>query len=1554
MDNLLVELKKRGIQLKLDGDRLVVNARKNAVTEELRVALALHKEHLIELLQRSNTAQSMPVIIPNITDKYQPFPLTDLQHAYWLGRDSAMEMGSIATHLYVEFDCQGLDVVRLNDALCQLIERHDMLRAVVDDDGMQRILPTVPRYQIAVDDQSMTSTEVVEQAIIQMREMLSHQVLMADQWPLFDIRATLLPADRLRLYVSLDLLLFDAISLFLFFQEWHQLYEDLHSPLPALKISFRDYVLAERQLEDSEAYQKAHAYWMARVKSLPEAPDLPLRSDPFARKAPRFSRQETRLDKASWKKLQTVARSKGLTPSSLLMAAYSEILARWSATPHFTLNVTLSNRLPLHEDVNRLIGGFTSLVMQEVDHRDRQFTFLEFARHLQEQFFASLEHHQVNGMKVLQQWDKRHGISLGASMPVVFNSALLQTGDREIGEIERFGSKVYSISQTSQVWLEHRVMEVNKELVLIWDAAQAVFEDGVLHAMFAGYRDLIERLVSDDSLWTRRNIVSLPEEMRQLREAVNQTAAEVPEQLLHAGFVNHALQNPQAVAILSNERVMTYGELLSESVAVADWLIQSGVRTGQPVGILMCKGWEQIVAVFGVLLAKAAYMPVDADLPVKRQLELLRIGEVSQVLTQQDLARDEIRAGNWSIHDILPDGQGTYGPVHAESLNRSVDELAYVIFTSGTTGTPKGVMIDHRGAMNTVDHINRLFDIGSQDRVLAVSSLSFDLSVYDIFGLFNAGGALVLPDYRTEHDPVHWRDLIVRHHVTVWNSAPQLMRMLTDSFQPNELEAAPIRKVFLSGDFIPLDLPDGVRKRYPQAEVISLGGATEASIWSNYYRINTINPAWSSIPYGKALPNQTLWVYDHALRPCPDHVKGRIYVGGIGLAMGYWRDPEKTATRFITHPKTGERLYDTGDLGRYDPDGNVIILGRDDGQIKIGGHRVELGEIESVLRQYPQIKQAVVMPTPGAAENWKLVAYVELIEDGVALSSETGFDSQVIKAYLQDRLPYYMVPGYIFLIDRIPISSNGKIDYRALPVLLEGILDNNSDQVLPRNDIEQTMFDIWSRVITNTEIGVTDNFFDLGGDSVLAIRLVRELNAALPFSLRIHEFFENLTIELLAVLYQRRAEDNEYSAVDKKEVADSSPNRRRARDAVLNGRDAILADIRVVADRFNGMDFSADRNLSSSKQEAVLLTGGTGWVGSHILSELLSATGNKVYCLIRARNKADGHKRLIDTMRQRGIEVDPLWLNRIEPVCGDLSAPQFGLDATDWQSLAEKVNAVYHIGASVNVLNEYSTNRSVNVSSLAYIVELAAAHHVKPVFFASSMAVCRRYTNGRLVMLSTEGPNAGPEGLLSGYAQAKWAAEQILLAAAEKGLPVKIYRTSSALPSTRNGIAKSSSVYVNVLKIACEAEVIPDWADSGLDGVPVDILSRLIVETSLAPGEPHTVIHIENRNPQSLKSIIEIMLDEKHQGQSNAPCISVDGWKARCLDIAAHLPGQNESLTRVLFGNRLSGATVENMFSVDHVDTHYFKARGEIAKLSDLTPADYWRMVYRHMVRENK
>ncbi|MFC0623429.1 amino acid adenylation domain-containing protein [Kribbella deserti] len=853
-------------------------------------------------------ARTERALVADPDARFEPFPPTEVQRAYWLGRGEGFTLGNIGCHFYREYEVTELDIARLEAAVDQLVRRHDMLRAVFDAQGNQRVLAEVPPFKV----------EVIDTTAEGLREAASHQVFDPAQWPLFSIKVA-----GNRLAVGMDNLVLDALSILRFYAELSSLYEGA-APLEPVGMTFRDYVVGAPP--EPAALEAARAYWADRVEDLPPAPRLPLRIDPAEVVTPRFTRRETRLDARRWQTITDRARHHGLTPSGVLLAAFAEVLGRWSTNRELTLNLTLFDRREVHADVSRVMGDFTSLLL--VGHRPEPGEdWLATARRTQGELWAALDHREVSAVQVQRDIGRKTG-DAGFTIPVVFTSALGVSGGDLAAPGAPFTNQVWGVSQTPQVWLDHQVTEVDGGISLNWDAVEELFPAGLLDDMFAAYGELLDWLVETD--WHGDAPDLLPDAQRAIRAQVNATDGPRPEGLLHTGFFDLAKATPDATAIVWDDGELSYGELARKALAVAGGLLEQGVQPGEPVAITLPKGPDQIVAVLGVLAAGGTYVPIGIDQPAVRQERIRDLAGVRVVLDQ------------------LPTGTPPTAPIEVHP-----DQLAYIIFTSGSTGAPKGVEISHRAALNTVADINDRYGVGRGDRILAVSALDFDLSVYDIFGPLSAGAGIVTIEEDGRRDARRWFDLVSRHQVTLWNTVPALLDMLLVVATPGPA----LRVVLVSGDWVGLDLPGRARALWPHCRFIAMGGATEASIWSNAFEVHEVDPAWPSIPYGFPLRNQAFRVVGPDGRDCPDWVAGELWIGGAGVAEGYRGSPEQTARQFVA--LGNERWYRTGDLGRYWPDGTLEFLGRADQQVKLRGHRIELGEIEAALMAHPGVGAAV-------------------------------------------------------------------------------------------------------------------------------------------------------------------------------------------------------------------------------------------------------------------------------------------------------------------------------------------------------------------------------------------------------------------------------------------------------------------------------------------------------------------------------------------------------------------------------------------------------------------
>jgi amino acid adenylation domain-containing protein len=741
----------------------------------------------------------------------------------------------------------------------------------------------------------------------------------------------------------------------------------------------------------------------AAPSELPAPPVLPkLGSGSEAGRRERYNvRRE--LPALAWQRLRARIHAEGMLATPTLLCAFGDIVAAWSRHPQFTVGCSHTHRPALSDSAN---GATTMVVALGLD-ADPTTSFRQRARDTARRLGEALDR-------------QRDGSDVSVAPAVQF--------------AVRPSAAAQPFDAGTELLLRCRAAVDGDTLVLAWDAAD-VYPAGMVDDMADALVELLEHLGAGPHAWTETHRDCLPRRQWAVRSEVNATIGPLPPVLLHQLFWMQAGHTPDATAVVTDDRTVTYLELRAAATAVADRLRAHGVRPNQLVAVVMDKGWEQVAAVLGILAAGAAYVPIAPDLPTQRLHHLLSHAEATAAVVQ-------------------PDGRGTVAwPAGIELVTVTDDmlasdraeptwvqepgDLAYVIYTSGSTGEPKGVMISHRAAVNTILDINRRFEIGSADRVLALASLSFDLSVYDIFGPLAVGAAIVIPAPGTSRAPWYWDEAITNHGVTVWDSVPALMDMLTTYLHGRGQRLADsLRLVMMSGDWIPVSLPHRIRAiAAPAIDIIGMGGATEASIWSNFYRIGDVDPSWPSIPYGKPLTNQRFEVLDATQRRCPDWVPGELHIGGIGVAMGYWRDEEKTRRSFIVHPRTGDRLYRTGDLGRYLPDGNLEFLGRDDFQVKIQGFRVELGEIESALLAHDDVGAAAVCAVGPAQGERRLVAYLTRANHNGSRDPGSGDDALVadVRAHVAGRLPGYMVPNQFVVLEALPLTANGKVDRKALP-----------------------------------------------------------------------------------------------------------------------------------------------------------------------------------------------------------------------------------------------------------------------------------------------------------------------------------------------------------------------------------------------------------------------------------------------------------------------------------------------------------------------------------------
>lgn len=1069
---------------------------------------SLVKSRLKEKDSQIYPSRKLPHIVPEKENKYNDFPLTYIQHAYWIGRSGAYSLGNVSSHYYFEIELDNVEYLRINLALQRLIDYHDMLRIVISKDGQsQKILESVPYYTIDKYDLTGKSQCEIDEAVLRIRKHMSHQVIDTSTWPLFDIKASV-HNKHIRLYISLDNIILDGYSIRQLLYQWEKLYVSPELTLPSVSVSFRDYVLYLEKIKKTDLYNESKLYWESRLMNFPLAPELSIKNSPDKIENPVFYRLERKLDRKLWKKIKNMAVSLEITPSNVLLTAYAEVLRLWSKKIDFSINITLFNRLPIHDQISSVIGDFTSLIIAEINNSSGN-CFAQRCRMVQQQMEKDLKFSLYDGVEFQRELGKQNHSNMNATIPIVFTSIL---GLTESNKSSWLDNMVYNITQTPQVWLDHQVQEINGTLKFNWDVVEGIFPESMVDEMFFAYCNLLTDLALHEEKWSEGNNSLVKALMNQNRIEANNTGAHKSIETLYSLFEKNLKENGEKLALLTDEKAFSYKDIDILSSQTAKVMMDINVPHNTMIAIVLPKGWEQIIAAIAVFKWNCAYVPIDPETPPLRIKQILEQGNITTVIKRSTFPIEQ-----WGNHTLIIDIDNieTEKILSEKSyINREIsgnpDDLAYVIHTSGTTGSPKGVMITHENAVNTILDINNRCGIGKKDSVFALSNMNFDLSVYDIFGMLAAGGTIVLPNSEKTKEPEYWISKIAEEKITVWNTVPAFMEMLVQYIQLNKVDITKLKSlqvILLSGDWIPVYLPNQIKGIFSNAQVYALGGATEASIWSNLFEVTEVEDDWKSIPYGKPLKNQRYYILNGSLENCPTWVSGKLYIGGLGVGKGYLNDKEKTKEKFIIHPDTNEKLYDTGDYGCYWPDGNIEFLGREDEQVKVNGYRIELLEIEHALKQNNCVQQAVAVINKNTSE---ILAAVVL---------EAGGDHEkcinIIKEDIAQKLPVYSLPKNIVVLSELPLSINGKVDRKAVKVR---ILDESKVEKqfsFPMGELENEIAKVWCNVLGIGQISRDIDFFSCGGDSLKAVTIISMIKPIVNAELSITDLFKAPTVERL-------------------------------------------------------------------------------------------------------------------------------------------------------------------------------------------------------------------------------------------------------------------------------------------------------------------------------------------------------------------------------------------------------------------------------------------------------
>ena len=1116
------------IKVWLEEQKLRYQAPKGVMTSEIKQAIGTRKSEILAFLKQAKTPANTVelAIIPVSRD--EDLPLSFAQQRLWFLHQLSPD--STAYNLLEALRLEGgLNLVALEQSLTELIRRHEILRTtfpMVDEKPVQRIAPpSTVTWQI--EDLQGLSTE---EQTAQFRQMAIAAALkpfdLAGE-PLVQFTLLKLSPYSYILLLKMHHIIYDGWSLSIFFGELSQLYEaftqGLPSPLAELPIQYADFAVWQRQWLTGEVLDRQLNYWREQLAGL--TPILELLTDYPRPPVQTFQGgvECFQLDRHLTQRLKQLSQESDATLFMTLLAAFLVLISRYSGQLDLVVGSPIANRNS--KSVEPLMGFFANTLAFRGNLSGNP-SFREFHEQVRQTTLSAYAHQDLPFEMLVEKLQLDRDLSRNPLVQVLFS---LQNTPQSSSNLSGLiiENMPLPLDVRARFDLEVNYWEIPGGLEGVWCYNSDLFDATTITRIGEHFQTLLQAIVANQEMRISELPLLSPAQRHQLLVEWNDTQVDYPHDLcIHELFAEQVERNPDAVAVAFEEQQLTYHELNCRANQLAHYLQSLGVGADVLVGICVERSWEMIVGLLGILKAGGAYVPLDPEYPTERLRFMWADAQVSVLLTQQHLVE------KLPEHQVPVVCLDTDWLVICESSPESPitevqpGNLAYVIYTSGSTGTPKGVVVNHQAVNRLVKNTNYV-QLTPDDRVAQAANIAFDAATFEIWGALLNGAKLVMITKSVLLSPQEFAANIRDREVSVLFLTTALFNQLA-SFVPQAFSS--LRYLLFGGEAVDPQWVQEVLEKGAPKQLLHVYGPTENTTFSSWYLVEELTTIATTIPIGRAISNTQIYLLDQNLQPVPVGVPGELHVGGAGLARGYLNRPELTQEKFIPNPFDHSKLYKTGDLARYLPDGNIEYLGRIDHQVKIRGFRIELGEIEAVLSQHEDVQISCVIvreDTPGEtcterSRSKQLVAYIVPQKDVTLTTSE-------LRQFLGNKLPGYMIPSAFVMLDSLPLTPNGKIDRHALKAPAH---TSNSDRFIEvRNQLELKLLQIWSNILKVDKIGVQDNFFDLGGHSLLAPYLMTQIKQQIGKDIPVKDLFQNPTIEQLAAIIQKESDDSSPSCL---------------------------------------------------------------------------------------------------------------------------------------------------------------------------------------------------------------------------------------------------------------------------------------------------------------------------------------------------------------------------------------------------------------------------------------
>jgi myxalamid-type nonribosomal peptide synthetase MxaA len=1306
-----------------------------------------------------------------------------------------------------------LDRDALTRACQNLIKRHAILRTCYPEMGGTPELRTEPEFAITLPVENVANSNVSDVRGLLDRDI--RQPFDLGRCPLFRFKLYELGGNEHVFLIAMHHIISDGSSLLLLVRELATLYNGGEGNADHQEGAYTDFAAWQRQVLTGSYFRNLQERCLDTIRSYPFLLEIP-GDHPRRAVQPKIEKLPFTFTSELSQRLQKTAEEEAVTLYVVLLGAFQLLLYRYAFQDKFLVGTPVSGR---DEALTRSLPGFFVNTVAIPADLSGNTSVAVFLQKLQQHVRWAYEHQELPLDRLIASLDLPRSTLHEPLFQVFF---ALQNFRVPEGGFEGLTSQYYHSDNGRLPYdISFEVMSFLDDgfsAVISYNAQ--IFDKPSIIRLSRHYQNILESMVQNRT--QALSMLSMLDASEKKTILYDWNATDVPfpqDVVVHALFEEQVRKQPTAPALRFAGQTLSYQELDGRANQFAHHLRSLGAGPDQIVAVVLERSLDFVTVLLGIAKSGAAYLPIDPSFPKERIAFMIEDASASIVITSLPI-------------EALASYPTT--PV-VSSVNAS--NLFYVIYTSGSTGQPKGVLNIHRGAINRLLWMQREYKVGRHDVILQKTPYTFDVSVWEIFLPLISGSTLVLAKPGGHKDVAYLNALIVAETISILHFVPSMLQIFLN-FQDKPWPSCPLKKVFVSGEALSWALQEQFFSLFENVELHNLYGPTEASIDVTYWQCRSDHPG--SVPLGRPIANTQVHVLGKNLEPLPQGALGEIYLGGVGLARGYLKRENLDSERFVKNPfseNPGDRLYKTADLGRYQPDGVIEYWGRLDTQVKIRGVRIELGEIESTLLSLGSLGEAAVLASDDSGENKNLLAFV-VPRNGVTL------DVEELREALRQKLPDYMLPHEYYVVSQLPLTTNGKLDRKALLAQRKTAFTSRTPAFTPRRPLEQELARLWKEVLHKEQIGSHEDFFAAGGDSLLAVRLMVAIRSRLHIALTMSNLFEKRTFDSLAAYL---------------EEMQLAPRLRTERKRTrLLAQDVVLDPVV----RYDGPK-------PTQSLRSVFLTGATGFVGAFLLQRLIeSGMVQRCYCLCKAENDHAALERIRHNLQVYGIWKDS-YSSFIVPVNGDLAQPLLGQSPGSFQALAEECDAIFHSGALVNFVLPYESLRDSNVTGTHEVLRLTASGKSKVLHYLSTVSVFPETAQlGRNVVEEYDTLDFDAT-LDTAYAETKWVAEQLVTTARSRGLHVNIYRLGRIAGDSSSGVSNANDLVSRMISSCLDLACVPR-INTLIDLTPVDAACDAVLALARNPQARGGNYHIVHPAPVPFSYVASTLEQEGYRIQELA------------------------------------------------------------------------------------